>query len=253
MSLRAFTLLLAIAFTLLCLSLSASAKTLFFDDFEDGVISKAYIFKAGQNLKWSEENGVLVQKNKLAGDPVYAIIADKEYPKALTVETKLRVEEWETGPCARTGVAVRVSKDTGEGLAFLFSDHRVAKPRTGVAFLDDHIVWGPLVAYEWKLNSWYWFQLHIDENDKLYAKVWPDGQKPPAAWTAEIANFGATRKSGYPGLNAGSSVVCPGSSIVSFDRVEVWDKDGSTLPALVTSYDRLTTTWGKLKVTTTYP
>ena len=119
----------------------ASAKTLFFDDFEDGKIDKAFKF-TGQDPKWVEKGGALSQTKKSVGDVCHAIIVDREYPKAITIQAKLRVDEWESGAYARSGISVRVNL-AGNGLCFLFSDHRVAKPRTGAAFLNDHVAWGP--------------------------------------------------------------------------------------------------------------
>jgi len=239
------TLLLSIVIATLLAPSLASAKTLFFDDFEDGKISNVFEV-TGNNPEFVEEDGVLKQQKQMVGDGCYAVIADQEYPKVLTIKAKMRVDEWETGAYARSGVGVRVSTETGQGLAFLFSDHRVGKPRTGVAFLDDHVAWGPLEAYDWEINKWYWFQLHIDDKDELHAKIWEDGEEEPKNWLWEIANFGVARTEGYPGLNA-SSGDGGGVSLPSFDQVEVWDKDGSTYVEPVHPAGKLATTWGSIK------
>jgi len=223
----------------------SSALTLFFDDFENGRISNAFEF-TGNNPEFVEEDGVLRQNKKVVGDVCYAVIADKEYPKVLTIKAKMRVDEWETGAYARSGVGVRVSKDTGQGLAFLFSDHRVGKPRTGVSFLDDHVAWGPLESYDWEIKKWYWFQLHIDDESQLHAKIWQDGEAEPKNWLWEIANFGVARTEGYPGLGA-SSGDGGGVSLPSFDQVEVWDKDGSTYVEHVNTAGKLAAAWGRIK------
>ena len=220
------------------------AETLFFDDFEDGRIDDAFQF-TGQGPEFVEENGVLTQKTQVVGDACYAVIADKEYPEVLTIQAKLRVDEWKSGPYARTGVGVRVSIDTGEGIAFLFSDHRVAKPQTGVAFLDDHVAWGPLENYEWEMDTWYWFQFHIDQKGELHSKIWQDGEAEPKDWMWDIASFGVNRVEGYPGLNA-SSGGGDGVSIPSFDSVEVWDEGGPT-PKAIEPSDKLAITWAGIK------
>jgi len=239
------TLFLSVVIATLLAPSFSSALTLFFDDFEDGKINNAFEF-TGNNPEFVEEDGVLKQNEKVVGDTCYAVIADKEYPKVLTIKAKMRVDEWETGAYARNGVGVRVSKDTGQGLAFLFSDHRVGKPHTGVAFLDDHVAWGPLEAYDWEMKKWYWFQLHIDDKGELHAKIWEDGEAEPNNWMWEIANFGVAKTEGYPGLNA-SSGNGAGTSLPSFDQVEVWDKDGSTHVEHVNPGGKLTTTWGRIK------
>ena len=223
----------------------ASAKTLFLDDFEDGKIDKAFKF-TGQDPKWVEKGGALSQTKKSVGDVCHAIIVDREYPKAITIQAKLRVDEWESGAYARSGISVRVNL-AGNGLCFLFSDHRVAKPRTGAAFLNDHVAWGSLVQYEWDVKGWYWFQLQIDAKDKMYAKIWKAGKKEPKKWLAEIDSkigLGGTRE-GYPGLN-GSSGNGGGQSLVSYDEVEVWDAGGPT-PRPVEPAGKLSLTWGKIK------
>ena len=58
----------------------ASAKTLFFDDFEDGKIDKAFKF-TGQDPKWVEKGGALSQTKKNVGDVCHAIIVDRECPR----------------------------------------------------------------------------------------------------------------------------------------------------------------------------
>jgi hypothetical protein len=224
-----------------------SAETLFFDDFDDGKISSDYKF-TGSAPKWVEEESVFSQKSKTVGDTCYAVIVDKKYPDAITIQAKLRVDEWETGAYARSGIGVRVSTDTGQGLCFMLSDHRVAKPRTGVAFLNDWVAWGPLVEYKWDEKTWYWMRLQIDNDDKMHAKIWKDGEKEPKDWIAEIdpkAGLGGTRE-GYPGLNA-SSGTGGGTSLVSYDMVEVWDEGGSTHVFPVKPAGKQSLTWGKIK------
>ena len=239
------TLLLVIVIATLLVPSLAEALTLFFDDFEDGKISNALDF-TGNNPDFVEEDGALKQQKQLVGDVCYVVITDKEYPKVLTIKAKMRLDEWETGAYARSGVGVRIDKETGQGLAFLFSDHRVGKPRTGVAFLDDHVAWGPLEAYDWEIQTWYWIQLNIDDKGELHAKIWPDGKAEPNNWLWEIANFGVARTEGYPGLNA-SSGDGGGVSLPSFDQVEVWDKDGSTYVEPVAPEGKLGQTWGSIK------
>lgn len=235
---------LMVGFLVMLAGPSLRAETLFFDDFGDSMIDEAFQF-TGQNPEFVEGNGVLSQKAEVVGDACYAVIADKEYPEVLTIEAKLRVDQWESGAYARTGVGVRVSVDTGEGIAFLFSDHRVAQPQTGVAFLDDHVAWGPLENYEWEIDTWYWFQLHIDRQGDLFAKIWQDGEAEPEDWMWEIASFGVARTEGYPGLNA-SSGSGGGVSLPSFDSVEVWDEGGPTLKAVEPS-GKLAVTWASIK------
>jgi hypothetical protein len=91
---------------------SATAETLFFDDFEDGTISKAFKLETTQRMPgkptWVEKDGILSQTSDKQGDPAYAVIADKKYPKALTIQAKVRIDTWQDGDTARGGVGVRV-------------------------------------------------------------------------------------------------------------------------------------------------
>jgi hypothetical protein len=223
------------------------AETLFFDDFNSGKISNAYKFTA--NGKWEVKNGSLHQTNPASTDSCHAVIFDQKYPDEITIQTKLRVNDWSSGDYARTGIGVRVDPDKGEGYDFLFSDYRASKPNSVVAFLNDHVAWGPAVKYEWEINTWYWMQLHIDKSGHLQAKVWLDGKVEPKDWTAEIDEngFSGARATGYPSL-CGESGGGGGTCIVEFDSVEVWDSGGSTHKLAVDAYGKLVSTWAEIKV-----
>ena len=73
------------------IQLPLNAETLFFDDFEDGVIDDVYVLDAPKTHTendpiWAEEDGVFKQKEPRPGDETYAIIAnDIEFPPLITV------------------------------------------------------------------------------------------------------------------------------------------------------------------------
>ena len=237
---------------LLTFAQTGYTETLFFDDFNSGEISGAYELTA--NGEWEVKNGSLHQTNPGSADWCHAVITDKEYPDEITIQTKLKVNDWKTGDYARTGIAVRVDPEKGEGYAFLFSDHRAAKPFSVVSFVNDHVAWGPAVPYEWEMDNWYWMQLHIDGSGDLQAKVWPDGTPEPEDWMAEISEnaLNGARDTGYPSLCGESGTKDgdenSGTCIVEFDSVEVWDSDGSTHNLAVEPSGKLTTTWAGIKV-----
>ncbi|MBI1930253.1 hypothetical protein HYR99_39125, partial [Candidatus Poribacteria bacterium] len=64
----------------------ATAKTLWFDSFDDGKLDeKNYKYTKG---KWIEEDGVIKQTGKATGDPTHAIILIPDPPDELTIEAR---------------------------------------------------------------------------------------------------------------------------------------------------------------------
>jgi len=223
-----------------------TAETLFFDDFEDGVINKALKLDTTQRMpgkpKWVEQGGVLSQTSEQQGDPAYAVIQDKKYPKVLTIQAKVRIDTWQDGDTARGGVGVRVDLTTGLGYSWLFHSNKAT-----AQFLHDFVVWGKSTKFEFDIKKWYWFQLHVDDKDVLHGKIWADGDKEPTKWLLEqeLASLNPPiQGEGYPALNGGTSPH-GGLVTVSFDDAHVWDKDGPTLP--VEPHGKVATTWGNLK------
>lgn len=234
-------------------------KTLFFDDFEGRKdLGKKYVTEYKRAVagapKWVVEGGVIKQTEPAnMGDSAYAIIVEddsgkKEFPAVLTIQTKVRIDSWTDGDGARTGVAVRVMLENdgageGDGFTFLFHQNKAT-----VQFLNDLKAWGTSAVYNFDVKKWYWMQLHIDDKDMLHAKVWEDGQKEPAKFILEqntkgdLGNF--PRPKGFPALNGGATR--GGAITMSFDDVEVWDKDGPS-PKAVSSKEKLPLTWGALK------
>lgn len=224
------------------------AETLFFDDFKTDTLKKSYTtdfpkMAAGKD-DWVMENGILSQRSKAQGDMSYAVITAKDFPQVITIQAKVRIDEWGNGDTARGGVAVRVGLDNGQGYTFLFHNDN-----NTVQFLDDWRKWGKPGVFPFKVKDWYWFQLNIDEKDVLHGKVWKDGDKEPKDWTleqsaAELAAPIRDWKKRYPALNGGTSPH-GGFVTVSFDEVHVWDAKGPTLP--VEPSTKTSTTWGNIK------
>jgi len=229
------------------------AETLFFDDFEDGVIGDVYILDAPETHPgkpdWVEEDGVLKQISIEPGDETYAIIAeDIEFPELITIQAKMRVDSWVNGDGARCGVGLRNNPDMGRGLSLLFHEDQ-----NRIQFLSDQASWGIQTVFPWETGKWYWFKFHVDENDDLLGKVWEDGEAEPDDWMMEqnIAFTAADRsyEGGYqfPALNAsGKEVNRAGDNTVSFDDVEVYDEGGPS-PKAVSARGKLAATWGEIK------
>jgi hypothetical protein len=237
-------------FLILTLTVSiAVSETLFYDDFEDGVISDAYAF-SGEDLpqthagkgEWVEEGGVLSQTSTSQGDECHAVIMDKQYPELITIQAKVRIDSWANGDSARGGLALRVGENTGRGYNFLFHNNQ-----STIQFLNDQSSWGNTGPYDFEVGKWYWMQFHIDADQVLHGKVWEDGEQEPDDWMLEQDAFGDTRpwEGGYPALNGGTDPH-GGSVTVSFDEAEVWDEGGPSAKA-VEPAGKLTTTWGMTK------
>lgn len=227
----------------------AAAKTLFYDDFEDGVIAEFYKF-SGEDLpqthagagEWVEKDGVFSQTSTSQGDECHAVIMDQEHPELITIHAKVRIDSWVNGDSARGGLALRVGMDTGRGYNFLFHNTQGT-----IQFLNDQSAWGSSGAYEFEVEKWYWMQFHIDESMELHGKVWEANEPEPKSWMLEQAAFGDLRpwENGYPALNGGTSPH-GGSVTVSFDNVQIWDQDGPT-PIAVNPRRILTSTWAAIK------
>jgi hypothetical protein len=228
----------------------AVAETLFYDDFSDAArLKKDYTTEfpkmaAGKD-DWVIENGLLRQKSKQQGDMSYAIITARKFPAVITIQAKVRVDEWENGDTARAGIAVRVNTSNGQGYTFLVHN---TPGRTD--FLNDWVKWGKTGQYPWKVGEWYFMQMHIDAKDVLYGKMWGVKEQEPKNWQLEqpAAELGAVRapENAYPALNGGTS---PHGGMVtdSFDEVHVWDAGGPTLTLPVEPKAKLATTWATLR------
>lgn len=238
-------------FLLLCFGLSkiAVGKTVFFDDFEDGIIADYYAFSgedlpqthAGQG-EWIEQGGVFSQTSVSQGDECHAVIMDQSYPELITILTKVRIDSWVDGDFARGGLALRVGEDTGRGYNFLFHNNQ-----STMQFLNDQSAWGSSDVYEFEIEEWYWMQFHIDADGMLHGKIWGANEPEPAGWMLEQPAFGDLRpwQGGYPAINGGTSPH-GGSVTVSFDNVQIWDQDGPS-PLAIVSKHWLTTTWAVIK------
>jgi outer membrane protein assembly factor BamB len=76
--------------------------------------------------------------------------------------------------------------------------------------------------FDWEANKWYTMKFEVDQlSDKTVAhgKVWPAGEKEPAAWNIEVEDD-VRNLSGSPGL-FGHSLVTPFKSELYYDNILV--------------------------------
>jgi hypothetical protein len=229
---------------------NAVGETLFYDNFENGVISNAWKF-SGTDLpqtnagtpEWVEAGGVFSQTSTSQGDEAHAVIMDQEFPELITMEAKVRLDSWQDGDTARAGLVLRVGADTGRGYNFLFHNNL-----STIQFLNDQSAWGNTASYSFEIGPWYWMQFHIDADQTLHAKVWADGEAEPNAWMLEQAAFGEARpwEGSYPALNGGTSPH-GGSVTISYDDVQIWDEAGPSPVTAVKPTEKASITWGELK------
>lgn len=240
---KKFAILFFILFLVFFYGAHSTAKTLWFDSFDDGKLDeKNYKYTKG---KWIEEDGVLKQTDKATGDPTHAIILIPDPPDELTIEARMRVDFWVEDVWARAGVAVRIDPATSQGLNFLFhTDHKT------VQFLDDLRAWLSQTRFEWADGKWYWLQMHV-KGEQIQGKAW-EGDIPdePKKWLLEEKRPG--RDKGQPALNGGSNSGGAGKALMSFDEVSVWDSGGPTHArggTFVEPGGKLSATWGAIKAT----
>lgn len=222
----------------------AAGKVLFVDTFSRDTLDPAWALAEGkEGGEWIIKDGVLSQIGLTPPPRPFEhklVLVDKEYPRELTIQAKVRVDQAEPGNHLLGGIAVRVNEDIGQGWCFLFHNDF-----NTVQFLDDQVVWGNESNFEWELEEWYWMQLHINEEDELFAKIWEVGKEEPEE---QLEHKGWSGREGPPGLDGGGRDE-QGLATLSFDDVIVVE-GGPPIDLgvlAVDQNDKLTATWGAIK------
>lgn len=226
------------------------AKTLFFDDFEDGIISNKWTLEFG---KWEEKDGHLANVESGAKFN-YAVpeIPDEYYTKQITIQAKGMI----TGaPWTRMGVGARLTireaPEAKDGKPTGYIGYVLSTTENGpsdVKLLNEGVHWVNLnKSVRPQLEEWVWLQLTVTEDEELLAKVWLDGEEEldkPIGKTKE-----GGRPSGPVGL-VGKALEAwgRGGATPVYDEVEIWDKDGpSEWKQAVFPLGKLATTWASIK------
>src|SRR5262245_1749008 len=167
---------------------------------------------------YTQANGVLVIPS-LFGDPNHLLYAAPGYDNVVQevlARMKVTAFEFSSGGVTRGGIAVGSDPNNshpGQALDLHFRDTDATGPVTGrhVGFLDDYIAWGPQLAVQWEIDTWYWLRLRQTGSDapggnQLQAKFWlADGSVPePEGWQI---NWPRVVHSGFAGLAGGSGEV----------------------------------------------
>ena len=162
---------------------------------------------------WKINKGVLSQTGTAAADPKKAMITNQTYPSNLIVTSEVQVNSWNAGDMARAGIGLYTNTSNGDGYNLVFHG------TNQVQFLDDKVTWGNAYTFNWKVGTWYWFQLE-ENNGTLEGKVWAAGTAEPQNWMFQQTGWtdltGGARRS--TGVRRGAS---NGSSTVSFASVSV--------------------------------
>ena len=242
------------------MTLSASAATLFHEDFEAAELEE--IWKLDQDggggagaPEWVHENGIISQIQPKPGDPTYAVILGEGWPESFGMVCKVRLDDWEDHDRSRAGVGFWLDEATFEGYTWLIHERLVA---TNMEFLNDARAWaGGEESYEVSVGEWYWIKAFIDaDTGEFLGKIWdaeenehdPSLTDEPADWLGAIqyADVGDIRPAtSFAGLNGGAGTG-GGHSTASFDDVFVFDIDGPD-PLAVEADGKASTTWGALK------
>ncbi len=212
-----------------------SPRKLFFDDFQTNVPQAAWRL---MGPGWHQSDGLLRMRRPGAGLNA-AVVADRLYPKSLTVETLMRLDllYLEAREPFGVGVAYQNLSAGNSAVAFGFSGTRridslqdsSKKHLTEVAFYDINAqrrtkLGDAALTYQggYELGRWYHVKLLIEGGQRLKAKVWPPGTNEPD-WIFETTL--PQQKSGapVPMLVAGTST----SGAASFDYMLVSDNPTS--------------------------
>jgi hypothetical protein len=233
--------------------LTATAKTLFYDDFS-AALGKDYVTDHPQTAvgngkpKWVVEGGILKQTNPVPGDTTYAVVMGKGWPNEYGAMSKIRIDEWKDHDRSRAGVGVWIDpNDKYNGYTWLIHERLTT---SNMEFLNDQRAWANAEAtFPVEIGKWYWIKMFIDST-KVYGKIWEDGKPEPKDWldSKAFATFGGVRAPlPNAGLNGGAGTAGGGGhSTASFDDFVVFDKDGPD-PLAVEPKAKLATAWGELK------
>jgi hypothetical protein len=170
---------------------------------------------------------------------------DRTYPGDVEVTARVRIDSWADGDLARAGIGLATDPLTGRGYNLVF--HSRGGSRNNVEFLDDGVRWGNRYAFNWNLDTWYWFKLK-DVDGVLYGKIWQDGAAEPTAWQFTQSGWSG-RPGGAPALNGGAASAGGGSAAVSFDDVTVRSPAATAtapptgLTAAAVSIDQVNLSW----------
>ena len=230
---------LVLALTFLCCS-GVKAKTLFYDDFEDGVISGKWTLTGD----WEEKEGHLASVgSKFQFNYAVPSIPEEFHSKQITIQAKGMIVDL---PWTRMGVAARLTEHNLGHLGYV-----LATPENGpndLKLLNEGVRWINLnTPLRPQLEEWVWVQLTITESEELIAKVWRDGEDEPNKENGSSKEGG--RPSGVVAL-VGKAIENDGrgGAIPMYDEVEVWDKGGpSEIKIAVSSGGKLATAWASIK------
>src|SRR5581483_3316194 len=185
----------------------------FQDDFTGTSLDPNWILSAGGTV--SVSNGVLHVASSLY-DPTHLLYQLPGYDNAVQeVLARVRILSYGSGDLVRGGIGVGVDPSSSLGINYLFRENTSDGPSAlHMAMLDDMAAWGPMQAYAWQLNTWYWIRLRQEPNaasqggaNDVFAKIWlGDGsQAEPATWQVvwDYTPAQPTR-TGYAGITASS-------------------------------------------------
>ena len=248
---------LALAVTLVCSS-SAVARTIFFDDFEDGVISGKWTFTG----EWEEKEGHIANvESGVKFNYALPSIDSKYYTEPITIQAKGMIADL---PWSRMGVAARLTESNAleaqDGRPTGHVGYALSTTENGpsdVKLLNEGVAWVTLdVVVRPQLEELVWIQLTVTEKEELVAKVWLDGEDEPEnpngtveEWVKAGAVVKPNRPSGPVAL-VGKAIEAwgRGGAIPMYDEVEVWDKDGPSDDRFAVSPgSKLATTWGRVR------
>lgn len=243
----------------------AMAKTLFFDDFEDGVIDKKWDVTG----VWDETDGHLAcVESKVKFNYAIPEIPAEYRSKQITIQAKGKIIG---APWTRMGTAVRLTprlnnaeaqdgKPTGH-LGYCLTTGENGP--SDVKLLNEGVQWINLnKPVRPQLDQWVWVQLTVTSKQELIAKAWLDGEEEPLKPIGSVKQWqkknGAVVKQNRPAGPAGlvgkaMEAWGRGGATPVYDEVEIWDADGpSERSKAVAPTGKLSLTWGGLKAIEPY-
>ncbi|HUT35012.1 MAG TPA: PEP-CTERM sorting domain-containing protein [Planctomycetota bacterium] len=158
------------------------------------------------------------------------------------VLARIKVTTFGTADGCRVGVATASSTSNGYGINLLFRPEGSAHD---LHLLNDAVAWGPAIANDWSLDTYYWVRVRHDPNmigsDDSFGKIWlADGLAPePAGWQVQWASNDT--RTGYAGITGGSVASNGAASPAVFEVDYILIKAaGSGMSSFTASADILT-------------
>ena len=215
----------------------ATAKMLFFDDFEDKAKGDWVFSDLEGKGVWEvtklDGKGVfkVTSTNAWTGATVDGVASLKDYDE-IWATCKLRAEQG-IQSCNELGLLTNPDVLTGNWyLSTCEGGSEIGIDEAGVA-------WHGKIPFVWELDKWYNIKIMVSKDGNIYGKMWAEGDKEPNKWLTESKLTSHLDEDGVGFISY--------HDITYFDDVIVATSEETLLPMAVSPDNKLAICWGKVK------